>query len=141
PRFAPTFLHAVPGSRQLRLGGAQPVLPVLCRAPAEPLEDVLPILWRLGVAALRADFQLAQSCEHGFDRLFGVQEELAAAHAEEAPAEPLEDGLPRHVLAQLLLRRRLVTVALDGQAAPSTLDDQVDGVVPAPPVRPPAIAG
>src|SRR5437660_1757117 len=98
--------------------------------PSKRPPSGLPSRWTpYGVAAFRADLQLAQSCEQGFHRLLGVQEELAAAHADEAPAEPLEDGLPRHVLAQLLLRRRLVTVALDGQAATSTLDHQIDGVV------------
>src|SRR5438309_1420649 len=102
----------------------------------------LPSRWTpYAVAALGADLRLAQSRENGCHRFVRVQEELAAAHADEAPAEPLEDGLPRHVLAQLLLRRRLVTVALDGQAATSALDDQIDRVVPDPPVRQHAIAG
>src|SRR5205823_3321093 len=82
----------------------------LRRAPEDPFEDILPVLHHLRARApaFGPDLQLAQAGEHGLHRLVGIDEELAAAHAHEAPAEPLENGLPRHVLAELLDGCRLV---------------------------------
>src|SRR2546423_3155698 len=142
-RPAAAFRRPVPRPRLLRLGGAEPVLAVLRRAPEDPFEDILPVLHHLRARApaFGPDLQLAQAGEHGLHRLVGIDEELAAAHAHEAPAEPLENGLPRHVLAELLDGCRLVAVALDRQAAPSALDDQIDGVVTDPPVRQDARTG
>src|SRR3954470_10679066 len=99
-----TFRHAVPAARRLRLGLGQPVLPEFRRAAEDPLEDVRPILRRLRIPRFRADLQLAQPREHRLHRLLRIEEELAAAPPHEPPAEPLEDGLPRHVLAKLVER-------------------------------------
>src|SRR5438270_12427352 len=142
-RPAAAFRRPVPRPRLLRLGGAEPVRTVVRRAPEDPFEYILPVLHHLRAraAAFGPDLQLAQAGEHGLHRLVGIDEELAAAHAHEAPAEPLENGLPRHVLAELLDGCRLVALALDRQAAPSGLDDQLAGVVADPPVWQDSITG
>src|SRR5581483_2261566 len=139
-RLPRALRHAVPRSRRLGLRMAEPVLPVLRRAAHDPLEDVLPALWRFRLAAFGPDLQLAQPREHRLHRLLRIEEELAAPHPHEAPAEPLEDGLSRHVLTKLIDRDGLVAVALDGEAASSALDDQVDRVVADPPVGQHAVA-
>ena len=64
------------------------------------------------------DLQLAQPREHRLHCLLRIEEELAAADAHEAPAEPLEDRLPCHVLTKLVDGDGLVAVAFDGQAPP-----------------------
>src|SRR6266849_7840900 len=142
-RPAGALRQSVAGPGQLRLGLVHPVLPVLRRAADDPLEDLLPVLrgLRAAGAALGPDRQLVQTGEDGLPRLLGAQVELAAAHAHEAPAQPLEDGLPGHVLAELLDRFRLVAVALDRQPPPGAFHDQVDRVMADPPVRQDPLAG